>query len=113
LASCADLLRSQQTPATPVVEFSILLFFYFILSVGYEDEWLILGANLDAPDPWFVVRYHGSNAAWAGYGGLNVYTRSGLEPSAGIERKELERVLAIAGIRLDMLTRVDNSCGDK
>jgi len=33
------------------------------LSVGYEDAWLILGANLDAPDPWFVVRYYGSNAA--------------------------------------------------
>ncbi len=79
--------------------------------LGYEDEWLFLGAELDASDPWFVIRYHGSNAAWAGYGGLNVYTRSGNSLPAGPSRDKLRSVLSIAGIQLEDLTRVDNSCG--
>lgn len=79
--------------------------------LSYEDEWLLLGAELDAPDPWFAVRYHGANAAWAGYGGCNVYTRSGKEPPDGPSREKLRSALSLAGIELGDLTRVDNSCG--
>lgn len=75
--------------------------------LAYEDDWLILGADDDSDDPWFVVRYHGANAAWKGYGGLNVYTRSG---TANKEDGALVDALALAGLSTDDLITVDNSC---
>jgi violaxanthin de-epoxidase len=38
----------------------------------YKDDWTVLTYE---PNVYIVVHYHGTNAAWAGYGGLNVYTR--------------------------------------
>jgi violaxanthin de-epoxidase len=38
----------------------------------YKDDWTVLTYE---PNIYIVVHYHGTNAAWAGYGGLNVYTR--------------------------------------
>jgi hypothetical protein len=40
--------------------------------MNYVDHWTILAYE---PDEYVVVYYHGSNVAWKGYSGLNVYTR--------------------------------------
>mmetsp|Transcript_22934 Transcript_22934/g.90945 ORF Transcript_22934/g.90945 Transcript_22934/m.90945 type:complete len:338 (-) Transcript_22934:652-1665(-) len=94
--------------------------------LDYEDDWLVLGASTtntatgtrSSPaasddDEWFVVRYHGANAAWAGYGGLNVYTRSGHLDPASDAAAEVRAVLSeYCGddVRLEDLIKVDNSC---
>ena len=40
--------------------------------MNYVDDWTILSYM---PNEYVVVYYHGTNVAWEGYGGLNVYTR--------------------------------------
>lgn len=81
--------------------------------LNYEDKWLVLGAQVSnsAEEPWFAVRYHGSNAAWEGYGGANVYTRSGHVPPVGSRAyRAIEGALRRGGLRMDDMTAVDNSC---
>jgi violaxanthin de-epoxidase len=39
----------------------------------YRDDWTVLANEPD--EDYVVVYYHGTNVAWDGYGGLNVYTR--------------------------------------
>lgn len=75
-----------------------------------EDEWLLLGGQLNATDPWFAMRYYGANAAWAGYGGANVFTRSGKPPSSPSALHALDAALAKGGLRRSELAVIDNTC---
>lgn len=73
--------------------------------MNYRDEWVILAAQ---PDRFFIVAYSGTNAAWQGYGGMNVYTRSGaldvdLLPA-------IEKGLNKVGLALKDFNVIDNSC---
>lgn len=40
--------------------------------LNYTDDWYVLDF---VPDEYAVIYYRGNNDAWAGYGGLTVYTR--------------------------------------
>ena len=40
--------------------------------LNYTDDWYVLDFK---PDQYAVIYYRGNNDAWAGYGGLTVYTR--------------------------------------
>jgi len=58
-------------------------------TLNYADEWTILSSS--GKLGYMVVAYRGTNAAWDGYGGLNLYTR---EP---VDVNELRRALAAPG----------------
>lgn len=45
-------------------------------SMNYEDEWTLLSFSDDPRYGFIVLAYQGANAAWEGYGGLNIYTRN-------------------------------------
>jgi violaxanthin de-epoxidase len=79
--------------------------------LAYADQWLLLGGQPSHPtDPWFAILYYGTNAAWSGYGGASVYTRSGRPPTAPDAVRALDAALAKGGMRRSELTTVDNSC---
>jgi violaxanthin de-epoxidase len=73
--------------------------------MDYRDEWVVLAS---VPDRFFIVAYSGSNAAWEGYGGLNVYTRS-CDVDAELV-PAIEKGLAKVGLSLNDLTVIDNNC---
>ena len=82
--------------------------------LGYVESWLFLGGQPNDPsDPWFAVRYFGRNAAWSGFGGANVYTRSGLPPAAPGAVEAMERALEIGGMKREDMVAVDNRCEEE
>ena len=94
----------------------------------YEDKWTILSASdpeedVDDSTSYMVVAYRGTNAAWNGYGGLNVYTRvpmnlQSLQSTAASRNSKevndmlqgIQQGLDKVGLTLDDLLPVDNSC---
>lgn len=78
--------------------------------MDYADEWTVLSSDVDQ---YMVVAYRGTNAAWKGYGGLNVYTREPVSSFDDVQpfvRKGIELGLAKVGLTLQDLHVVDNSC---
>ena len=73
----------------------------------YKDELVVLSSS---PDEYIVLLYRGSNSAWDGYGGLNIYTRSG---KLSMEKEQLHGIsegLRKVGLELSDLILVDNTC---
>lgn len=72
----------------------------------YQDDWIVLQSS---PESYIVLLYRGTNSAWEGYGGLNVYTRTRSIPLGW--KHEIERdALSKVNLRFSDLTLVDNSC---
>jgi len=78
-------------------------------SMRYMDDWYVLASE---PDAFIVVAYRGHNAAWDGYGGLNVYTRTGRLPDEadGEKLAKIRAGIEKVGLSLSDLTQIDNSC---
>ena len=75
--------------------------------MNYMDQWNILTWN---PDEYFVVQYRGRNAAWNGYGGVNVYTRTGHLPHDKDSLEDIKSSLRTIGVSLQDMKVIDNSC---
>mmetsp|Transcript_33455 Transcript_33455/g.72393 ORF Transcript_33455/g.72393 Transcript_33455/m.72393 type:complete len:488 (+) Transcript_33455:39-1502(+) len=89
--------------------------------MNYADEWNVLASSSDptSNNGYMVVAYRGSNSAWKGYGGLNVYTRRPvnlLELQVSANPRDIKMVQAIrdglgkVGLEIGDLIQVDNSC---
>ncbi len=89
----------------------------------YADDWTILSYSTEPEVAFIVVAYRGTNSAWEGYGGVNIYTRepihiSSLKDSGQFKhdvktiamRKGIDQGLEKIGLNLDDLYPVDNTC---
>jgi violaxanthin de-epoxidase len=72
--------------------------------MNYKDDWVVLQSSPE----YIVVLYRGTNSAWEGYGGLNVYTRT--RTISDTLKRGIERGLRKVNLSLRDLTIVDNSC---
>jgi violaxanthin de-epoxidase len=72
--------------------------------MNYKDDWVVLQSSPE----YIVLLYHGTNSAWEGYGGLNVYTRT--RTISDTLKRDVERGLSKVNLSLRDLTIVDNSC---
>ncbi len=100
-------------------------------SLKYMDEWTILSYSNDPSYGYIVLAYQGTNAAWDGYGGLNIYTRTPfdlvststtVDNSLLIDKqtppiddlqfmmRNIDIALGKVGLSLKDLSHVDNSC---
>lgn len=94
-------------------------------AMDYKDEWSVLSYSNDKTHGFIVLAYQGTNAAWEGYGGLNIYTRSPITIQSLIDAEQrtdytFGRVMAQGiksgldkvGLSLTDLMQVDNSCDE-
>jgi hypothetical protein len=58
--------------------------------MNYKDEWTILSYSTNLNNAYIVLAYRGTNAAWDGYGGVNIYTRQPIDISSLVNSKNLE-----------------------
>ncbi len=87
-------------------------------AMDYADDWVVLASSSDPDYGYLVVAYRGSNAAWDGYGGLDVYTRRPYnfrkieEKATGASEmvRGIKLGLRKLGIDLDDMILVDNTC---
>lgn len=91
--------------------------------MNYRDEWIVLTSSrvatttdaavdyaLGHNNDYMVLVYRGSNSAWDGYGGLNIYTRNGKLPENQKDLADIQAGLYKVGLQLEDLIVVDNSC---
>jgi violaxanthin de-epoxidase len=72
--------------------------------MNYKDDWVVLQSSPE----YIVLLYRGTNSAWEGYGGLNVYTRT--RTISDSFKRDVDRGLSKVNLSLRDLTIVDNSC---
>ena len=91
--------------------------------MNYVDDWTILSYSTEADKSFIVVAYRGTNSAWDGYGGVNVYSREPIDISTlkdphlvkGNERRITMRNgissgLGKIGLTIDDLYPINNKC---
>lgn len=83
----------------------------------YKDDWIVLSYSTDPSTPFIVVAYRGTNSAWNGYGGVNLYMKQPIDirslensnvPKSMIN--EIEQGLGKIGLTIKDLIPIDNQC---